>query len=417
MTATLVNFALANITAMDTLWVFNPENDIALGNNLRQFTPPRNAMLLRRYGALLPLWMADDGDIIYAADSSAADALFLSQQCRHLGRSVELLSRGNIGRVKRVRPWGWSKAIANELIRAGLPQHLMPSDERIERIRQLSHRRSSIIINSDLKAGGIDAVIPAEAASVAELEELLRRNEASVVKSPWSSSGRGVMYSAGISHDRLTQLCEGIIRHQGSVLVEPLLNKIQDFAMLFEMRSGKAEYAGLSVFGTGSSGNYSGNMVASERLLTKRITEHADIAELQRLKDALPEILAALIGDAYEGICGIDMMIYLGADCTTRIAPCIELNLRCTMGYVAHCLAERLLTGIPGADQCGFFSVSSKSHPAGNTPALAPGNMPALIKENTLPLIPENTQLLIPENPGFDIKLVLDRAPAANIPS
>lgn len=60
---------------MDTLWIFNPENDIALGNNLRRFTPPRNAMLLRERGAMLPAWIAGDGDIIFTSNS--ADAKWL----------------------------------------------------------------------------------------------------------------------------------------------------------------------------------------------------------------------------------------------------------------------------------------------------------------------------------------------------
>ena len=50
---------------MDSLWIFNPENDIALGNNLRYFTPPRNAMLLRNHGAMLPAWIAKPGDMVF----------------------------------------------------------------------------------------------------------------------------------------------------------------------------------------------------------------------------------------------------------------------------------------------------------------------------------------------------------------
>lgn len=382
---------------MKTLWVFNPENDIALGNNLRHFTPPRNAMLLRRHGALLPLWMADDGDFIFADDATETSRDFIKYHNALTGKNVSLLSHDNIGCVERVRPWGWSNAIATELARAGVSPDLMPDAQQIEDIRRISHRHSSIIINTALAGRGIDAVFPAEVTSTGALEALLQQGKPLVIKSPWSSSGRGVMYSNSMSQERLLQLCDGIIRHQGSVLAEPMLSKLLDFAMLFDVKAGKVEYVGLSVFDTDSGGNYSGNIVAPEQYLAAKLTEYASYAELKKIREALPEILTNLIGNAYEGVCGVDMMVYRDDAGTNRIAPCIELNLRYTMGYVAHCLDRQLLHDTATA----FFNITYKGKRDDSTSPTTPPEKDANrhLVAGTLPLVPVNDY--------FDISLAM----------
>lgn len=333
---------------MDTLWIFNPENDIALGNNLRRFTPPRNAMLLRERGAMLPAWIAGDGDIIICT-SNPADAKWLRDMAHILKKDIEILTTENIGRVKCVRPWGWSHAIADNLQRAGIPVGLMPDAEAIERIRLLSHRRSSVIINRRLKDAGIDVSMPVEISDTALLTEYIGRHKSVVIKSPWSSSGRGVIYSDRMNASVLLRHAEGTIKSQGSVLVEPRLDKIVDFAMLFEISKGNASYVGLSVFETLSGGNYTGNIIASEQYLSAIIAQYVASSCLERIRQSLGTILTDLIDNAYTGICGIDMVVYKDSTNCYRIAPCIELNLRYTMGYVAHCLARNIIApGIIG---------------------------------------------------------------------
>lgn len=332
---------------MNTLWIFNPENDIALGNNLRRFTPPRNAMLLRERGAMLPAWIAGDGDII--CTSNPTEAKWLRDMAPILKKDIEILTIENIRRVKCVRPWGWSHAIVDSLQHGGIPVGLMPDAEAIERIRLLSHRRSSVIINRRLKDAGIDVSMPVEISDTALLTEYIGRHKSVVIKSPWSSSGRGVINSNRMNASALLRYAEGTIKSQGSVLVEPRLDKIVDFAMLFEISKGNARYVGLSVFETLTGGNYTGNIIASEHYLSAIITQYVAPPYLERIRQSLETILTDLIDNAYTGICGIDMMVYKDSTDCYRIAPCIELNLRYTMGYVAHCLARDIIApGIIG---------------------------------------------------------------------
>ena len=383
---------------MNTLWIFNPDNDIALGNNLRNFTPPRNARLLRDAGAMLMSWIAGDGD--YIAGSSPVDSDWLSAMSPILGKELRVLTQEVTQQISAVCPWGWSRAIVNSLEHLGISDRLMPDESRLDRIRELSHRRSSVYINRELMLRGIEVSMPAELSDIHSLEILLHKDNNLIIKSPWSSSGRGVIYSDRMSNNRTLELAQGIIRNQGSILVEPKLEKLIDFATLFKVDSAGVSYIGLSVFSTLPGGNYTGNIIASEDHLSSIITRYVDITSLKMLSSSLETILGKLIGDAYFGICGVDMMIYKGNDGSCHIAPCVELNLRTTMGYISHCLGRDIIS--PGST--GTMTVTYTG-----------GFDTRLHERMPLPQFDDNNRLtggslsLIPENDQFDIRLTVNQ--------
>jgi len=162
---------------------------------------------------------------------------------------------------------------------------------------------------------------------------------------------------------------EGIINHQGSVMVEPFLTKIQDFAMLFDYDGGAtgdgcacrrqtdapaARFAGYSLFFNSTMTNYGGNLVASDDEILDRLSSFVRREEIEGLRVVIGECLETLLGDGYSGPLGIDMMIYGSEGERPRIAPCIELNLRTTMGFVARGVYKKL-------GGTGLMSVSPKS--------------------------------------------------------
>jgi len=380
---------------MNTLHIFNPENDIALGNNLRHFTPPRNAMRLRSCGAMLMSWLAGDGDLIL---SGISDNEWLRKMAPVLKKEISVLSPSDTDIIEDIKPWGWSNAIIGELSRIGISPDIMPDAERIDRIRQLSHRHSSVIINRRLIENGITSHIPQEFTNIAELRHYLDRHSAAVIKSPWSSSGRGVIYSDMTERGLLLRLAAGMIKNQGCILTEPKHDRLVDFAMLFDSKGKNVRYIGLSVFDTGYGGNYSGNIVASQQYLTSLLTKYVSNDELDVLRVKLESILSELINGSYCGICGIDMMIYRDKDNTPRIAPCIELNLRTTMGYVALCLSRSVLA----AGAVGRMSISYK----GNRATAQPSASPCLDSDQRLY---GGTLELVPPNNYFDISLSIDQ--------
>lgn len=315
--------------------LFNPENDLALGLGCRHYTPPPHAAALHRAGALLPLWWAEEGDRVVAPESLRDEAGALREK---FGLYGDIFApRCGYGEPA---PWGWSLDAVRQFRNAGVDEAGLPSDEAVERMRRISHRRSAI----GLLAGLGDEYPRGEEFTDASAALSRCRASDSYVKSPWSGSGRGVFCSSALSRDALRRRLEGIIHRQGSVIVEPALCKILDFAALFYSNACGVAFRGLSVFQTESQGMYAGNIVARQEDL-RRIIGGAGVSCMAELSDVIPRLgilLSRLVGDVYKGWLGIDMMIYRDSSGTVRLMPCVELNLRMTMGVVAMKIADRL---------------------------------------------------------------------------
>ena len=307
---------------MNIYW-FNPENDIALGLDARgAFTPPRAAVAMRQAGALLPLLWAGDDDRVLTVDVTDS-------------RDERVVSA--VGRGGALRPWGWSRYAAEVFSRHGASGEQLPVNGLLDQWRALSHRATATALMKTI--GVSEDRIPVVAESVEEaIMAVGRFGGNAMVKLPWSCSGRGVM-PVGKDFDRvaLERLIGGMIRRQGSVTVEPRLDCVRNFAALFYMEGGRAEYRGLSVFHTDAAGNYAGNIVAPPSVLIEKLG-----IDISGTVSSLRQGLEQCIKD-YEGWVGVDMMEHRLEDGSMAIAPCIEVNLRMTMGVAALLASESTL--------------------------------------------------------------------------
>lgn len=315
------------------LHLFNPENDLALGLGCRNYTPPPHAAAIHRAGALLPLWWAEEEDWILAPAPMAPDAERLRDSFGLYGKIYD----GNAEQVEPM-PWGWSLDAKRQFLNAGVYEGFLPSDSHIERLRDLSHRRMSIRILQEL---GADYPLPTETTDANVAVELERLNPGCFIKSPWSGSGRGVFCASSLDETALRKRVEGIIHRQGSVMIERGLDKRLDFAALFHAGNSRVVFKGWSVFKAEARGMYSGNIVAPQDTLKATISEFIDSETLDSITARLETILTDLLGTAYDGWLGIDMMAYC-ENGTMKLMPCVELNLRMTMGVAAMKICERL---------------------------------------------------------------------------
>lgn len=317
--------------------LFNPENDLALGLGCRNYTPPPHAAALHRAGALLPFWWTEDGDSVIVPE-------FLARQVDGLCSEWGLRGKVYDGGRDIASPWGWSLDAKRQFAAAGVDGQYLPTDARVEQMRNLSHRRTSIEILDRLGEKyprGVEFTDPVQAV------EMEMNSRGCYVKSPWSGSGRGVFCASSLSREVLQGRVAGIINRQGSVILEPGLDKVMDFAALFHGDGEKVSFRGWSVFETESRGMYVGNIVAPQQHLVSMITDRCDGDELWMLVGGLESILNDLTRGVYRGWMGIDMMVYSDEGNECRIMPCVELNLRMTMGVVAMKIAERLCVNGP----------------------------------------------------------------------
>lgn len=326
--------------------VFNPSHDEALAINRAQYCPSAAA---RRTGAtfwdVAKHWAAADDVILrLPSDGSLRGAVL----CR-VADGVECAAeRFDWARVERIEPWGWDRHIAGVLQKLGAPAHLLPTAETLDAIRLLSSRETAVRVLETLRQSPfVSRWCTDETTILAAIEAY---GGAAILKQPWSCSGRGVWRcttTEWAADGAASKRARKTLREQGAVEVEPVYECLADFAMEFwadksaattEKGRTRVRYEGLSFFETHDGGAYAGNVVAPQEELRRRLESLAPPPllssdghlPLESLAERLCSVLADVLGDAYSGPLGVDMMLT-----PAGIHPCIEVNLRNTMGRVA----------------------------------------------------------------------------------
>ena len=317
-----------------SLFVFNPEHDLALAADLSNFTAPHAGRQLRADLGYIPALWAGGDDHVLVDNVEDAERRYRILMRRPFGRFI---TKEDIRKQqpKGVDAWGWDRAIRSFLMRYGVDAGVMPSDETLDAIRELSHRRHAVDLLSQLQLPGTIGCSYV-AHSLLEIQEKLDEFGHIVVKAPWSSSGRGVRFVEGELTGHYTGWILHIIERQGSVIVEPYYNKVKDFGMEFESNgTGNVRYLGLSLFQT-KNGAYTGNVVASEEEKQESISRYIPACLINDVQTKICSVLGTYYKEKYKGPFGVDMMIVARPDGHGFLLhPCVEINLRRTMGHVA----------------------------------------------------------------------------------
>lgn len=328
-----------------TLHVFNPEHDLALAANLSNFTAPHAGRQLRADLGYIPaLWAAGD-DVVLVENMEDAEWRYRLLVRRPFGRFITKEQVAHAA-ITAVDVWGWDKAIRSNLLKLGVAEHLLQSERQVAVIRELSHRRYAQQVLMQLQGEGIigEAMMTD---SPLVVREYLERTGRIVVKAPWSSSGRGVRFLDKEINNPDTGWLRNVISHQGAVMVEPYYNKVKDFGMEFESDGeGHVTYLGLSLFHT-ANGAYTGNILASEEEKSEMISRYISTDSLNAVQQKIAVLTGKLYKRRYKGPFGVDMMLVARDDKEGFLLhPCVEINLRRTMGHVALSLT-RQLSGLP----------------------------------------------------------------------
>lgn len=272
------------------LCVFNPEHDLCLAKGRWNYVPPRSAVDFAR------------------RDASLMQVLYPDALCCSVYDLTERLSAFHFP-LSSVTAWGWDAVVKHELLKRGVPEALLPSDETINAIRELQHRSTVLPLQSDCR----------EVHSVEEMESMLREHEHWVMKAPWSGAGRGLRWVHGsltsIDRDWLVKT----VASQRCVIAEPRREVIADVAL--EYMDGR--FFGYSYFKTGS-GVYKENIAVSD-------AEIECLFPVLAARQQVEPWLAVNVWPRYCGPLGVDLMV-----CTDGSVHVAEINFRHTMGMVAH---------------------------------------------------------------------------------
>ncbi|MDR0349564.1 MAG: hypothetical protein LBH90_08770 [Tannerella sp.] len=351
-------------TSNKRLHYFNPGHETAIYSGMTHYTPAASVRKMAFDLTLLPLWYGQKNDYILI-EGSVDPSIFL-KTIPHILRPALFpvtstsFQAGAFQEPVEASPWGLSPQsihIFNKLQTVNNQLIIPPWKEEYI---QLTARQTAAVYFKlvQVKNPAFRKLkLPYFCTDISEVQQYMANNSPPfVLKMPYSCSGRGLYWITNNHIDKLAaQWIHGVIRKQGVVSIEPALNKACDFAMEFESDGkGNIKYTGLSVFNTLKKGAFSGNLLGSQQILEKQLTQYILKEQLHEIQDTLISILSQQLGTVYKGHFGIDMLIYRDKDGSYAIHPFIEINLRYTMGLVAIQLSRKLIH----PDVSGQFVVS-----------------------------------------------------------
>jgi hypothetical protein len=224
------------------------------------------------------------------------------------------------------------------LLQAGVARDFLPSDAELGWIRRLSHRRTTIAVHQAI--GASFSPCPVELDSYDDVQAFMNAHPGCYLKMPWSGSGKGiyrVIDPQGDNH--VPRWIEGALRRQGSLLCEMGLDRVQDFAVECECRDGKTLLTGYSVFDSDFHSQFATGRVETREELHQYLLNR--YPALDHVVERVLLVLDSMVATHYNGPLGVDMMLYRADDGNLALNPCVEVNLRMTMGMVTAAMGGR----------------------------------------------------------------------------
>ena len=325
------------------LYIFNPDTDLALANNRENYMPPARVKQMTQELELLPLWYAEDGSYIFTPSTRKNDE-FLADAKRLFGvnaiclKDLSPLPFENM----EITPWGWNVSLRKQLLNKGVASTLLPTTQELAEYRELSGRdKDTEILRSLQPSTGFTAEV---IDNIEKCREYAHKNPRCIFKAPWSGSGKGLLWCWGKYDDKSDGWCLRVIKEQGFVIATPIYEKVQDFAIeYYSDGSGNILFVGYSLFSTNTKGAYQGNILQSEEMHRKTLSQHISLQELDTTDTLLREKLSTTYGYKYKGYIGVDMIICRTNDGEYALHPCVEVNMRMNMGVLSTILANRFL--------------------------------------------------------------------------
>jgi hypothetical protein len=328
--------------------VFNPEHDLALANGDAHYLAPHN--IREMANDLAPLMDYIEWDT----------------------------------------PWGWDAAIVSRLHKSGIPIQDLPTDAMLAALRTRSERITAHHLLQQMLP--LSEHLTGESyvcRSLDDIKAYATQHSHLLLKAPLSGSGKGLRHLNLNDNDnkndnyptsrrstsaltstfkKIESWADALIRRHGYLTAEPYYDKVQDFAMEFCATDRRCHFIGYSLFTTDTHGRYDSNLLLSDADIEARLFAYIPRSVLHDVCHYV-ETHADLIVPAewdtsrFPITFGIDMMVVKNGRQFTidnsqltikdsefriqnsefKLHPCVEINLRCNMGIVAHEVRRHLM--------------------------------------------------------------------------
>jgi hypothetical protein len=352
------------------IYFFNPTCEYAAADGKHSWQPNLLLQKMEEDLGVLPLFFAQPDDIILIKKMPPVG--YISHLAKvgilapHFFSLLELKKNKSFQEMpkNRLLPWGWSPAahwLLEPLKKSCSEKFLKsPVAEWKPQHREIYSRKFALqILQSVLPILPEKQVLQTQQLPVicktqAEVENQIAIWGRILIKAPWSSSGRGQQrITKKPVTPKVWEKILGIIKDQRFVMVEPLLDKVLDMALLFEIKNANVKFSGISRFFTDAKGQYQGNYLNGwPEALNVQACQFAENMAEMLIHPLQMAIENSKVTTVYEGSFGIDMLLFRDENKLLRIHPCLEINMRQNMGLLSLHL-EKLLS--PGKK--GFFKI------------------------------------------------------------
>ncbi len=353
---------------MYDIFLFNPTGEMAIANGTASYMPPKNLQIFERDLSIIPSYFAMENDIVLTENIPPLDFI---EQWLDLGLpKINYLPLKDLQKSKPykfLRPWSWNPASHHKLKflkESGSngfkssPNFIWDQAHKLFFSRSTTNQVQNYICQNQNRELPIDIPQPAiNIYSIEELQKWVLKYPKSIIKLPWSSSGRGIHVINPDNNQPINYpWLRGGFKQQGFVTAEPLLDKIFDFSFQLYLRTnGDIDFLGISYFINDSKGHFIGGNInwphhESEisRFLSKDILDGVVYKLIQAIKTVNPH-------QFYEGPIGVDAIVYTDENGKLKIHPCLDINWRYNMGVVNINLSKYLQSNSIGQWKVGSF--------------------------------------------------------------
>ena len=347
---------------------FNPTCEIAIANGSPYYLAP--ALLREFEEELAPIMMffASEQDHVLKNEAvpdkfidTMAKVGFFNSKILSKDASLEIIKPKN--EFVELNPWGWSPAELNYLLPFNQRENRQQRSENITK-QSLFERKHAVGLVSKLITKNSHPLfpkveqLPVLMNSVERIEAYLDKYQQMVLKSPLSSSGRGIQL---IRKNKLNESNKRWIKtnltQQGYLIAEPIFNKKMDLSFQFEFKlSGQIDFLGTSFFETNNNGQYLGHHLNYFRQNEEKYLNENELNSIANL--ILQQLNNSILKKHYYGFLGVDALVY-EENKQIKIHPCLEINPRYNMGILSKNIENRI-----HQESTGIFQVYY--HPTDN---------------------------------------------------
>lgn len=358
------------------LFYFNPTNEMAIANGQVSYMPPRHLHHFEMDLAALPWILSTKDDFILVKKKEGNSLEHLTPYGWELPTMIS--APEDLPEQARDKlwfsPWGWSPAVYRhfrEFIPLAHPSwishpfaqwrktltELLSRDTGYQLLQSISEIKKEDSLSYSLISL---PQLPLEIMKEENLPDILKKHSPPlIIKTPFSASGRGLfrIRSTGDAPEK-SPWVKGMLKRQGKVYVERMLNKIQDISFQFHLCEDKISFLGYNYFYADPSGQFAGCAIG------KPDVDSTLFRDENRIKEAIQQATVLLkkglkkinLHKKYTGPAGIDGIFFENEQGALRLQPCLEINMRYNMGYANVLFKPKLHPEAKGKWKTGVFT-------------------------------------------------------------